>query len=361
MLLLDRLFLGVVWLAQSDGYLAQFTNLRVERERKGEAKRMQRVRTIPEANAFAVLLGKLCSRDGSYATSIPGFYITRSSTIDLPRTSLTQAVMCVVAQGSKSVLMNGKRCVYDSSRYLLVSLDLPLVGQIEEATRAKPYLGCSLVLDFEEIASLLVEAKIPRRPTEPVRPGLMVGTLDEELLDAVTRLARLTQHPEQTKVIAPLIRREIYYRLLLSEHSGLLQQMAAENGKTRRIATGLGWLRENASRPIRMAELARELHMSSSTMHAWFRSVTSMSPLQFQKQLRLHEARRIMLSEAIDANAAGRRVGYESPSQFSREYCRFFGAPPARDIEKLRLSGNLIGNEATKAPLKRVNPAMQGT
>ena len=250
--------------------------------------------------------------------------------------------MCVVAQGAKSVLMNGKRYVYDPSRYLLVSLDLPLVGQIEEATRARPFLGCSLVLDFEEIASLLVEAKIPRRPNEPVRPGLVIGTLDAELLDAVTRLTKLTQHPEQMQVIAPLIRREIYYRLLLSEHSGLLQRMVAENGKAKRIAAGLGWLRQNATRPIRMNELARELHMSSSTMHAWFRSVTSMSPLQFQKQLRLHEARRILLSESIDANTAGRRVRYESPSQFSREYGRLFGAPPMRDIEKLRRSETSI-------------------
>ncbi len=303
---------------------------------------MQRSRVVPETDSFASLLGRLCATDGSHATAISGFYLTRSSTVDMPRNTLNEAVMCVVAQGAKSVFVNGKRYVYDPSRYLLVSLDLPLVGQIEEASRAKPFLGCSLVLDFEEIASLLVEAKIQRRPNEPVRPGLIIGTLDAELLDAVTRLARLTQHPEQLKVIAPLIRREIYYRLLLSEYSGLLQRMVAENGKAKRIAAGLGWLRQNASRPIRMQELARELHMSPSTMHAWFRSVTSMSPLQFQKQLRLQEARRILLSESIDAGTAGRRVGYESPSQFSREYGRLFGAPPMRDIENLRRSGTSI-------------------
>ncbi len=312
------------------------------RDGKNESRQMQRFQAAPEMSSFALLLNKLCTTDGSLRTAISGFYLTRSSTVDLPRNTLNEAVMCVVAQGAKSVLMNGKRYLYDPSRYLLVSLDLPLVGQIEEATRARPFLGCSLVLDFEEIASLIVEAKIPRRPHEPVRPGLVIGTLDAELLDAVTRLARLTQHAEQMQVIAPLIRREIYYRLLLSEQSGLLQRMIAENGKAKRIAAGLGWLRQNASRPIRMNELARELHMSSSTMHAWFRSVTSMSPLQFQKQLRLQEARRIMLSESIDANAAGRRVGYESPSQFSREYGRLFGAPPMRDIQNLRRSGTSI-------------------
>ena len=245
--------------------------------------------------------------------------------------------MCVVAQGSKSILMNGYRYIYDPSRYLLVSLDLPLVGQVEEASRAKPFLGCSIVLDFEEIATLLRETKLSRKSDESLRPGLIIGTLDDDLLSAVTRLARLTQHPEQVAVVAPLIRREIYYRLLLSEHSGLLQRMAADNGKAKRIATGLDWLKRNATRPIRMEELARELHMSPSTMHTWFRSVTSMSPLQFQKQLRLHEARRILLAESVDANAAGRRVGYESPSQFSREYRRLFGAPPMRDVDNFRL------------------------
>ena len=236
--------------------------------------------------------------------------------------------------------MSGRRYIYDLSRYLLVSLQLPLVGQIEEASRAKPFLGCSLVLDFEEIAALLVEMKAFRPSKEPMPLGLIIGTLDEDLLDAVIRLAKLTQHAEQAPILAPLIRREIYYRLLMSERSGLLQRMTAENGKAKRIAAALDWLRRNATRPIRMEELARELHMSPSTMHTWFRSVTSMSPLQFQKQLRLQEARRIMLSESIDASTAARRVGYESPSQFSREYGRFFGAPPIRDIENLRIMGN---------------------
>ena len=297
---------------------------------------MREADRMPQQNALAVLLTKLCSRDGSSPTAIPGLYLTRFSTAEVPRTSLSQAVMCVVAQGSKSVLLNGERYIYDPSRYLLVSLDLPLVGQIEEASRERPFLGCSIVLEFEEIAALLVETKIAGAKRGPVRPGLMIGSMDEDLFDAVLRLAKLTQRPEQAAVLAPLVRREIYFRLLESEHSGLLQRMAAESGKAQRVAAGLEWLRRNAARPIRMEELARELHMSPSTMHSWFRSVTSMSPLQFQKQLRLQEARRIMLSESIDANAAGRRVGYGSASQFSREYGRFFGAPPMRDIESLR-------------------------
>jgi len=180
------------------------------------------------------------------------------------------------------------------------------------------------------------EAGIPHESAPPLRPGLMVGSMDEDLLDAVIRLAELLKKPAQIPILSPLIRREIFYELLLSEQSGLLRRMVADNGKVQRVAAGLAWLRRNIARPIRMEELAREMRMSPSAMHSWFRAVTSMSPLQFQKQLRLQEARRLLLSESIDAGAASRRVGYESASQFSREYRRLFGSPPLRDIERLR-------------------------
>lgn len=302
---------------------------------------MIQTKALPQPSELATAIAELCPRDGSHATAIAGLYLTRSTTVEAPRQALDQAVFCVVAQGSKSTLLNGQRYVYDPSKYLLVSLDLPLVGQIEEASRSKPFLGWSLVLDFDEIRALMLEAGLSREERK-IRPrsGLEVGSLSADLLDAVTRLTRFLRTPVEIPVLAPLIRREIFYRLLLSDQSGLLYRMAADHGKTRRVAAGLDWLRRNAARPIRMEELARELHMSPSTMHSWFRSVTSMSPLQFQKQLRLQEARRIMLSEAIDANAAGRRVGYESPSQFNREYHRFFGAPPMRDVEHLRSTVN---------------------
>ena len=303
---------------------------------KQQSRDVKENRGLTQSTPFAHVIADLCPHDGSQGTAIPGLYLTRSSTVKAPRTSLTQAVFCVVAQGSKSTLLNGQRHLYDPSQYLLVSIDLPLVGQIEEATRAKPFLGWSLVLDFDEIHTLLREIDLPRPPQRAVRSGLVVGAMDDDLLDAVHRLTRLLQRPAQIPVLAPLIRREIYYRLLLNDQSGLLSRMVAENGKVRRIATGLEWLRRNAARPIRMEELARELHMSPSTMHSWFRSVTAMSPLQFQKQLRLQEARRIMLSESLDAGTAGRRVGYESASQFTREYRRFFGAPPMRDVDHLR-------------------------
>ena len=282
------------------------------------------------------LIDEVCPREGSHATGIEGLFVTRYSTTEVPRTSLQQAVLCVVAQGAKSVLLNEQRFLYDPNKYLLVSIDLPLVGQIGEASRTKPFLGLSLVLDFDEIASLMRQADLPHETAPPLRPGLMIGSMDDDLLEAVTRLTSLLKKPNRIAVLAPLVKREIFYKLLLSEQGGLLRRMVADGGNIQRVAAGLAWLKRNAARPVRMEELAREMRMSSSAMHSWFRAVTSLSPLQYQKQLRLQDAHRMLFSEAIDAATVSRRVGYESASQFSREYRRFFGVPPMRDIERLR-------------------------
>jgi transcriptional regulator GlxA family with amidase domain len=249
-------------------------------------------------------------------------------------------VFCVVAQGAKSTLLNGERHLYEPGKYLLVSLDLPLVGQIEEASRKKPFLGLSMVLDFAELSAMMQQMEAPK-VSRVLEPSLAIGTMNAGLLDAVTRLAEMLDRPKEIAMLAPLVRREIFCRLLMEDHGGLLRRMVAENGKTQRIAAGLEWLRQNAARPIRMEELARAVNMSPSAMHSWFRAVTSMSPLQFQKQIRLQNARRMMLADDIDAGTASRRVGYESASQFSREYRRLFGAPPMRDIEQLRQHGNV--------------------
>ena len=293
---------------------------------------------------LAGLIQELCPREGSHATGIEGLFLTRYSTTEVPRTSLHQAVFCVVAQGVKSIVLNEQRFLYDQHKYLLVSLDLPLVGQIEEASRDKPFLGLSLVLEFDEIASLMRESDLPHESGPPLRPGLMIGSMDENLLDAVTRLTSLLEKPNQLAILAPLVRREIFYKLLLSEQGGMLRRMVADGGKVQRVAAGLAWLRRNAARPIRMEELAREMRMSPSAMHSWFRAVTSLSPLKYQKQLRLQEARRMLLSDALDAASVSRHVGYESASQFSREYRRFFGAPPMQDIKCIRAASGSNGH-----------------
>ena len=300
-------------------------------------------------SVLAMLIDDVCPQEGSHATAIAGLFLTRYSTTEVPRNSLHQAVFCVVAQGAKSTLLKEQRFRYDPNKYLLVSLDLPLVGQIEEASRSRPFLGLSLVLDFDEIASLMRECNLPHETAPPLRPGLMVGSMDDDLLDAVIRLTKLLKRPDRIDVLAPLVKREIFYKLLLSEQGGLLRRMVADGGKVQRVAAGLAWLRRNLARPVKMEELAREMRMSPSAMHSWFRAVTSMSPLQYQKQLRLQEARRMLLLEALDATTVSRRIGYESTSQFSREYRRLFGAPPMKDMERLRTASGSVTDRAKAA------------
>lgn len=294
---------------------------------------------MPGKSSLAPLIAALCPREGSHGTDIDGLFLTRYSTTEIPRTSLQNAVFCVVAQGSKSIFVKERRVVYDADNYLLVSLDLPLVGQLEEASVTKPFLGLSLVLDLEEIASLARQVNLPAGGAAQPPSHTMVAAMDEELMDAVVRLTCLLKKPAQIPILAPLIRREIFYKLLLSDLGGLLRRIVADSGEVQRVTAGLVWIKKNLTRPIRMGDLAREMRMSPSAMYSCFRAVTSMSPLQYQKQLRLQEARRLMMAESLDAGTVSLRVGYGSSSQFSREYRRFFGAPPIRDIERLRLAG----------------------
>lgn len=287
---------------------------------------------------LAARIDALSVDEGSAPTAIPGLYLSKLSTTSVPRNTVDRAVFCAVAQGAKSILVNEERRVYDSSKYLVVSLDLPLVGQVVEASPERPFLGLSITLDAAELGALCIEAGLPVGP-DAGRGGVAITPMPDDLVDALVRLVRLLETPAQVPILAPLVRREIFYKLLLGDQGGLLRRITAQSAQVSRIAAGLEWLRRNVARPIRMDELAREVHMSPSTMHAWFKAVTAMSPLQFQKQLRLQEARRILLAEDADAKTASQRVGYESPSQFSREYRRLFGASPLRDIERLRAAG----------------------
>lgn len=302
---------------------------------------------MEQIDQLATLVAELNDREGSSATTITGLYLTKLSTTTVPRNTVEEPVFCIVAQGTKNAFLYDEQYMYDRGTYLVVSLDLPVVGQIIEASAAKPFLGISMSLDFAEISSLIVEAGLaPLSDAKPQR-GMAVYRLDDDVLDAVLRLTRLLKTPDRVPILAPLIRREIFYTLLLSDKHGMLRRMAAENSHMQRIATGVGWLRKNATRPIRMDELAREVHMSTSTMHTWFKAVTNMSPLQFQKQLRLLEARRMLLADSTDAATVSYQVGYESPSQFSREYRRLFGLPPVQDVERIRkaMLGGLFQSE----------------
>jgi AraC-like DNA-binding protein len=249
-----------------------------------------------------------------------------------------QPCLAIVVQGRKRAVLNEEVYHYDALNYLVVSVTLPAMGQVLEASAERPYLSLGLNLDLEEIARLVLELgdRGAPVPSDPDR-GLFVARLDEPLLDAVLRMVRLLDAPEDMAVLAPVVRREIYYRVLRGELGHRLVDLA--QGTTHRIVRAVDWLKQRYTEPLRIEDLAEAVHMSPSALHHRFKSVTAMSPLQYQKHLRLHEARRLMFADGVDCAAAGHRVGYESASQFSREYRRLFGAPPRAEIARLREMG----------------------
>jgi AraC-like DNA-binding protein len=228
--------------------------------------------------------------------------------------------------------------VYGTGNYLVVSVDIPIVAQITEASPDQPYLCLQLDLDPASIGALMLETDIERAGRELPVPALAVSNLDEGVLDATVRLLRLLDNPRDIPILAPLAEREILYRLLRGEQTSRLGQIAFAESKLQQVNRAITWIKHNFRDAFRVETVAEEARMSASALHQHFKAVTNMSPLQYQKQLRLQEARRLMLSEAADAAMAGHSVGYDSPSQFSREYRRLFGAPPVRDIENLKAS-----------------------
>jgi AraC-like DNA-binding protein len=246
-----------------------------------------------------------------------------------------QPAFCLVAQGRKRALLGEEVFRYDPGHYLLFTVDLPLIFQIEKATRDEPYLGLRLDLDPSLVASVLMEADIKIKKGDASAKAMDVQAIDANLLDAVVRLVRLAEEPSSINVLAPLIVKEIIYRLLAGGQGARLGHLLPA-GDTQRISRAIGRLREHFDEPLKIDDIAREVGMSVSGFHHHFKSVTAMSPLQFQKQIRLQEARRLMLGEDVDAASAGFRVGYEDPSYFSRDYKKLFGSPPQRDIVSLR-------------------------
>lgn len=243
---------------------------------------------------------------------------------------------CVIAQGSKEVLLGEEAFRYDPGHYLISTVVLPVVSQVVEASKEKPYLGFQLYLDPTLVASVMMESGIETKKTGASAKAMNVSPIENELLEAALKLMRLLDTPEEMKFLAPLIIREIIYRLLRGEQGARLSHLLASEGDTRRITRAVNHLREHMEEPLVIENLARELGMSVSGFHYHFKNVTAMSPVQFQRQIRLQEARRLMLGEDLDVASASFRVGYEDPSYFSREYKKFFGTPPQRDIARLR-------------------------
>jgi AraC-like DNA-binding protein len=286
-------------------------------------------------------------RDDGTAEPLAGLRLRRASSPTGLGHGVSFPSFCVIAQGSKELLLGDSLYRYNPAQYLISTAALPIASRVTEASPERPYLGIVLKLDPTLIGSVLVEAghRAPRNYTSMT--AIDVSPLDTSLLDAVVRLVRLLDSPTEVRFFAPLVMREIVYRLMLGAQGGRLHQIAALGGATHRIAEAVERLRNDFDQPLRIENLAQELGMSISGFHHHFRALTAMSPLQFQKQLRLQEARRLMLGEGLDATSAGYRVGYGNPSHFTREYKRLFGDPPMRDVERLREGDRASVGQAT--------------
>jgi AraC-like DNA-binding protein len=285
---------------------------------------------------LARLLDRRTGSDGGHETSIPELTLWRFSNPTEPAPVLQQPAVYVVVQGRKQVTVGDRTYVYDPSKYLAVSLEVPAVANVLEASPDAPYLCLTLRVDARELAALLVETGQPAPRADHDGRAVFVSGLEAPLLDALLRLVRLLDAPQDIPVLAPLVRRELHYRLLQGEQQGRLAEMAIGDGRLRRVARAIAWIRTHYAEPLQVEELARLANMSPSALHAHFSAVAGVSPIQYQKQLRLQEARARLLSSGASAETVAYEVGYASPSQFSREYARLFGQPPRRDADAMR-------------------------
>ena len=308
-----------------------------EREgQKAQAKREElvehMVRALPE--------------DGS-AEPLEGLLLSRASAPTELGHSVFFPAFCVIAQGRKEILLGENRYWYHPAQYLISTAELPIASRITEASPERPYLNVILKLDSRLVSSVMVEAGHGAPHSLSLVTAIDVSPLDAGLLDAVLRLVKLLDSPSDAGFLAPMVTREIVYLLLKGAQRGRLAHIAALGSNTQRITEAITRLRDEFNQPLRIEEVARELGMSVSGFHHHFKTLTAMSPLQFQKQLRLQEARRLMLGEGLDATSAGYRVGYDDASYFNREYKKLFGAPPVRDVERLREGASELVGQGT--------------
>ena len=272
-------------------------------------------------------------------TDVPGLLLSRRTAPTAAATATYEPSLAVVAQGKKRAILAGTTFIFDESRYLLTSLDLPVICNVIEASEQTPYLCFVLKLEMPVVRDLLSRDEIQALEAGSDRPAMATGEITAELLDACCRLTDLLNAPRDIPFLSSLIQREIIYRILRGPGAARLRAIATLGDQSQRTAKAVAWVRSNYAKPLRVEELARLAGMGISTLHHHFRALTAMSPLQYQKQLRLHAARERMLIDGLDAASAAFEVGYESPSQFNREYSRFFGQPPMRDIRTLRSPG----------------------
>ncbi len=289
---------------------------------------------------LAQVLARYAPHDGRFELRRPGVFALRWSRPSHEPVHVTQRpALCVVAQGGKLTMLGSETFAYDAARMLVFSVDLPVTAQVTTASPSAPYLGFKLEFDPFRVAELARRVYPAGVPTPSAARGLYVGHTTEAMVDAVTRLLLAMGQPADAELLAPLVIDEILIRLLRGPVGGRVAQIGLAESGLHRVAQAVNWLREHFAQPTSVEDLARLVHMSLSSFHQHFKAVTSMSPLQYQKVMRLHEARRLMLFQGMDAGGAGRMVGYLSASQFSREYARFFGRAPMRDVSVMRSEG----------------------
>ena len=300
-------------------------------------KRMDRVQgeQLDEQASLAARIARWTGKANRVDTAVPGLSLQRWEARTEPTSYMLPASVCLIGQGRKRLILGDESYVYDAHRFLVTSVDLPVVTQVIEASSDSPYLGLTLELDLRVIAQIMVGQDMPSGRAHAERLAVAVSAVSAPLLDGFNRLIDLLESPEDIPALAPLVKQEIFYRLLRGEQGPRIRQIASVGNHGFQIARAIDWLRDHFSQPIKVEDLASKAGLSPSAFHSHFRAVTAMSPLQYQKRMRLNEARRLMLTERLDASIAAFRVGYESPSQFSREYSRQFGAPPMRDVKTL--------------------------
>ncbi len=294
------------------------------------------VSRTPRSQELIDLIARFAKEDGDHPTAIPGVSVHRRSGTGTKSCGAYKPSLALIAQGAKQVVLGDDIYRYGGADYLLTSIDLPVTTQIVEASEEKPYLSMTFGIDTTGVASLLEHAG-GGVPASSAR-GMTVSSVTAELEDAAIRLLKLLDRPDDIPALLPLIEQEIIYRLLTGPQSARLRQMAVTESQSHQISRACVWLKEHYALPLKIEDLASRVSMSVSSLHHHFKAITAMSPMQYQKQLRLQEARRLMLEDMLDAGSAGHQVGYESQSQFSREYARQFGEPPLRDVGRVRRS-----------------------
>ena len=293
--------------------------------------------SAPDTSELARLIAAYAPHDGSFELRIPGLHASRFSRVNNECVhALRSPSLCIIAQGAKTVIVGEEVYEYDAARMIVFSVALPVAAQVTRASRSEPYLSLKLDLDPHKIAELVLKVYPNGLPPVQERSAVYIGPAEESIINAATRLVECLARPGDAELVAPLVIDEILIRLLRSPIGVRVAQMGFAESSVHRVAKAISWLRANFSQPMKVEDLAELVNMSVSSFHEHFKSVTSMSPLHYQKVLRLQEARRLMMSTMVDAGSASQRVGYLSASQFSREYSRFFGSAPTKDIARLR-------------------------